>query len=67
MSKTEDTISTSSTSFQATYQKPKFVEALQSTYEVDEKTSILFKCITAGVPIPEVQWYLNDQLISDDR
>ena len=38
-----------------------------STYTVNENSTVTFQCTGTGVPEPEITWYRNGVLITDDR
>ncbi|VDK48693.1 unnamed protein product, partial [Anisakis simplex] len=61
----EDSLSTSSQGIAFT--KPQFIQRLNEIYELDEETSVTFKCIIGGVPSPSVRWFLNNTRVIEDR
>ena len=45
---------------------PKFTRQLKSEYKVDAGETILMDCVVGGEPEPDVDWYINGQMVRDE-
>ncbi|KAK6011505.1 immunoglobulin I-set domain protein, partial [Ostertagia ostertagi] len=58
----DDTLTSLSSS--CLYSPPEFVSRLQPTYEVRQNTRVLLKVVVTGVPLPQVVWYHNGNVLN---
>eukprot|EP00111_Clytia_hemisphaerica_P006421 TCONS_00018663-protein len=45
---------------------PKFVEPLDSKFEVDEGKTLIIDCVCEGSPEPDVDWYFQGKIVKDE-